>query len=79
MKGPDKGIHLHVTQAGSGERDVNEEGSGRRAAVTRRELMIGAAAIGLAGCVPRVGYANDPINSSMEKVKMTKPTIVLVH
>ncbi len=78
MKGADNGINLHVTQAGRGERDVNEEVSERRAAVTRRDVMIGAAAIGVAACA-RASSATGQINNSMGKEKMTKPTIVLVH
>src|SRR5882724_4483 len=56
-----------------------EEGSERIAALTRRDLMIGSAAIGVAACAPGVGSANEQINNSMGKAKMTKPTIVLVH
>ena len=79
MKDVGNSIDLYVTRAGSGERDVNEERSRRRAAVTRRDLIVGAAATGVAACAPRVGSANDQINNSKDKAKMTKPTIVLVH
>jgi pimeloyl-ACP methyl ester carboxylesterase len=59
---------------------MGEVESGRTATVTRRNLILGATAVGVAACAPSGhGPVNQPNNSSGGVIQMAKPTIVLVH
>jgi pimeloyl-ACP methyl ester carboxylesterase len=59
---------------------MSKDESGRAAAaVTRREILLGAAAIGVAACTPSGQAAVNQPNNSTGVIQMAKPTIVLVH